>query len=546
MKKISSFRRDGRQDFGARTVKLPKVTSWLAKATALHQAGQLADAEKIYKKILSVYPDHGDSLHLVGVIFLQRGNYAEAARQIDLALKKNPNNAGALNNRGIALKALGQFEAALASHDRAIALEPTDAGAFLNRGNVLLELKRFEEAMASYDRALALRPDYAEAISNRGNILKELGQLAKAEAAYLHALRLNPKITGIYVNLADLKTFKLGDPQLATMESLLTNEEGLSKVDRMHLNFALGKACADLKDYRRSFAHLLAANAAKRANIAYDERSTFSLFDRLEAVFTREMIAAKSAGGDPSPMPIFVLGMPRSGTTLVEQIIASHPAVYGAGELQVFDKLVSTFRGPNGNLLPFPEFVSGLDAPALQEFGARYLTSAIALAHTGRTALTERITDKTLSNYYFAGLIHLVLPNAKIIHTIRDPLDTCVSCFSKLFATELKYAYDLGELGRYYSRYERLMTHWHRVLPQDRILDVRYETLVIDLEGQARRIISYCGLDWDDRCLSFHKTDRPVRTASATQVRQPIYRGAIDRWRVYEAHLGPLLSALGR
>jgi len=235
-----------------------------------------------------------------------------------------------------------------------------------------------------------------------------------------------------------------------------------------------------------------------------------------------------------------VLGMPRSGTTLVEQIIASHPMVYGAGELHAFNDIILSVRGPNGNPLPFPEFVPALDASALKQFGARYVESVRKLAPRGL-----RFTDKMPSNFYFVGLIHLALPNAKIIHTVRDPVDTCISCFTKLFSAEQNHTYDLGELGRYYKRYEALMAHWRRVLPRGRILDVRYEEVIDDLERQARRIISHCGLAWDEHCLSFHETKRPVRTASATQVRQPIYKSAVGRWRVYEEHLGPLLSSLG-
>jgi hypothetical protein len=205
---------------------------------------------------------------------------------------------------------------------------------------------------------------------------------------------------------------------------------------------------------------------------------------------------------------------------------------------------VLTVRGPDGNSLPYPDFVAALDAAPLQQIGARYIALVRALAAKHKRADAERITDKMPSNYYFAGLIHLALPNAKIIHTIRDPVDTCISCFSKLFSAEQNHTYDLSELGRYYRRYERLMAHWRSVLPAGRMLDVRYEDVVADVEQQARRIIAYCGLPWTDRCLSFHETDRPVRTASATQVRQPIYSSAVGRWRVYERYLGPLLDAL--
>jgi Sulfotransferase family len=239
-------------------------------------------------------------------------------------------------------------------------------------------------------------------------------------------------------------------------------------------------------------------------------------------------------------MPIFVIGMPRSGTTLIEQIIASHPLVHGAGELQTFNDVILTVRGPDGNVLPYPDFLPALDATALQQIGARYIAEVRKLAPSG-----EHVTDKMPSNYYFAGLIHLALPNAKIIHSIRNPVDTCISCFSKLFSAEQNHTYDLAELGRYYKRYQALMAHWRRVLPAESILDVRYEDVVADLERQARRIIDYCSLPWDNRCLSFHETERPVRTASATQVRQPIYKSAVGRWRVYEGQLDPLLRALG-
>jgi hypothetical protein len=200
---------------------------------------------------------------------------------------------------------------------------------------------------------------------------------------------------------------------------------------------------------------------------------------------------------------------------------------------------VGSVRGPGGNPVPYPDFVHDLDAPALDQIGARYLAEIRQLAPT-----TSHITDKMPSNYYFAGLIHLALPNARLVHVVRDPVDTCISCFSKLFTAEQKHTYDLAELGRYYRRYQKLMAHWRRVLPKGRILDVRYEDVVGDLEGQARRIIAHCGLDWDARCLSFHANDRPVRTASASQVRQPIYKSAVGRARGYEKFLGPLKDAL--
>ena len=261
--------------------------------------------------------------------------------------------------------------------------------------------------------------------------------------------------------------------------------------------------------------------------------------DRTRAVFTSELIRTWQNVGDPSSVPVFIVGMPRSGSTLVEQILASLPQVYGGGELTHFQTAMKGIRTrPAG--LDFPELVSGMTSEDYYSLGAHYLADIERLAPGAM-----HITDKRPKNFIFAGLIHLALPNATIIHTVRHPIDTCLSCFSKLFTGELNYTYDLAELGRYYRHYHTLMAHWRRVLPAGRILDIRYEDVVADLEGQARRIVAHCGLDWDPRCLAFHQTERPILTASASQVRQPIYNSAIGRWRVYEEFLAPLLAELG-
>ncbi|WP_128971186.1 tetratricopeptide repeat-containing sulfotransferase family protein [Bradyrhizobium tropiciagri] len=428
---------------------------------------------------------------------------------------------------------------------RALSLNMNNHDAVNLMGRIAFERGDLDGALASHQRALALKPDLADAYNNMGNVLKELGRLDEAENAYLEALRLDPAVASVYVNLADSRKFVAGDPHLVAMEALAAKSERLSKTDRMQIDFALGKAYADLQDYPRSFRHLHAGNAAKRATIGYDETAAFALFDHIERIFVPDMIEAKSGGGDLSQVPIFVVGMPRSGTTLIEQIIASHPMVHGAGELQTLHDVVRTVRGTDGCTIPYPEFVPALDEAALRQIGRDYVARLGEIARREASTTVQRVTDKMPSNYYFLGLIHLALPQAKIIHAVRDPVDTCVSCFSKLFSAEQNHTYDLGELGRYYRRYERLMAHWCRVLPAGSVLDVRYEDVVGDLESQARRIIAHCGLPWDDRCLSFHRTERPVRTASATQVRKPIYRSAVGRWRVYEDQLEPLLTALG-
>jgi Sulfotransferase family len=245
--------------------------------------------------------------------------------------------------------------------------------------------------------------------------------------------------------------------------------------------------------------------------------------------------------GEPSSAPIFIIGMPRSGTTLIEQIMASHPHMFGAGELPNLSEIATAISPTNGPAPPFPDVMFDVSPEHLRLLGSRYVAGIRRLAPTAR-----HIIDKMPSNFLFAGFIHVLLPNARIIHAMRDPTDTCLSCFSKLFTAGQHFSYDLAELGRYYRHYQILMSHWRRILPPGRILDVRYEDVVVDLEGQARRIITHCGLEWDPRCLDFHKTRRPVHTASAIQVRQPLYRGAVGRAQRYSRFLEPLLAELSR
>ena len=513
---------------------------WNNLGTCLREMGRLDEAETVYRKALELQPNNPDTLDNLALALKDLARYDEAAETMRRALVIDAARDQFHTHYATILLDQDKIEAAAEAVGRAMALSPDSHDAVNLMGRIAFERGDLDSALTHYRQALVLKPDLADAYNNMGNALKETGRLQQAQEAYLEAIRLDPGMAGAYVNLADTKTFTPGDPHLGVMEALAAEAEGSAKIDRMQLGFGLAKAYADLKDHRRSFAHLREANALRRGMVAYDESAALGFFDRIEAVFTPALLREKARSGDPSPIPIFIIGMPRSGTTLVEQIIASHPAVHGAGELKVLNDIVRLVQGPDGQTMSFPEFVPALDASALRRIGSGYVSELHKLASG-----SARITDKMPSNYYFAGLIHLALPNAKIVHCTRDPVDTCVSCFSKLFADAQVHTYDLGELGRYYRCYERLMAHWRQVLPEGRILDVRYEEVVGDLEIQARRILAYCGLEWDERCLSFYETDRPVRTASATQVRRPIYRSAVGRWRAYEKELGPLLAALG-
>lgn len=514
--------------------------AWNNLGTCLRELKRLEEAEQVYRRALELQPNNPETLDNLALAVKDLNRPDEAAKLLQRALSIEQRSDKIHLHYGAVLVEQKRLDEAADAAERALALNPNNHDTFNLMGRVAFERGDLPEALKHYESALALKPGLADAHNNKGNVLKELGRLDEARRAFLKSIELDPMSAGVYVNIADAKSFTADDPLLKQMETLAAKADGLSRNDRMHLDFALGKAYADFKDYRHSFTHFLAGNAAKRATVAYDETAALGLFERIEEAFTAELISGKTGQGDPSARPIFIIGMPRSGTTLIEQILASHPLVHGAGELDVFDKVVLTARAPDGTSIAYPEFVQALEPVSLRAIGASYLERVAAIAPIG-----ERVTDKMPSNYYFAGLIHLALPNAVIIHAMRDPVDTCISCFSKLFTAEQNHTYDLTELGRYYKRYEGLMQHWRRVLPAGRMLEVQYEEVVGDLETQARRILAHCALPWDARCLAFHRTDRPVRTASASQVRQPIYNSAVGRWRGYEEFLTPLLKELG-
>jgi tetratricopeptide (TPR) repeat protein len=541
----------------------------------LRQLRRFSEAEAEYRRALAINPSYAEAYNNLGSVLrdLERPAEAEPAYRRALALK--PGYLEAMNNLVLALKDLKRFDEALAAAALALKAQPKNADALAYMGAVYVDQKKpdlafdalkrslaiapnkaetlnvlgrafFEaeqpqKAIDCYRRAIAMKPDLPDAYNNLGNALKELGKFDEALAAFDTCLALNPNTVGAYVNLVEAKKFRSpDDPHFKAIEGFVAGLAGLSDERQMHVSFAAAKANDDLKRYDAAFEHWLRGNALKRRTIAYDETATLSYFDRIRASVTADVIHAKSGGGFASVKPIFVIGMPRSGTTLVEQILASHARVTGAGELKDMNEIVNSVRGGDGTPAPYPEFLSVLTPGELQRIGQAYVAKL-----ERRAPAAQRITDKMPSNFYFLGLIHLALPGAKIIHTNRNAVDTCVSCFSKLFAGEQSQTYDLGELGRYYRAYHGLMAHWRQALPEGAFLDVQYEEVVGDIEAQARRILDYCGLEWDPRVLEFHRTERPVKTASSSQVRQPIYSSSVARWRNYERFLGPLLDELG-
>jgi Flp pilus assembly protein TadD len=506
---------------------------------ALKSQGRFADAEVAHRQAIALKPEYPDAYSNLGDTLRCLGRLDDAEKALRHAIALRPRFADAFSKLGNILREQGKLREAEAACLEAVALDPDHAGAHSNLGNALEDLGKLIEAEAAYRRATVLKPNFAEAHNNLGAVLKHLGRLADARRVAEQAVHLVPQNALHFLNLSDVRHFSADDPYLAAMEMFSRNINSLPVKQQIELHFALAKAYEDVGRCDDSFRHLLAGNALKRRLIPYDETATLAAFERIRTVFTPELMRRFQDVGEPSSVPVFIVGMPRSGTTLIEQIMASHPQVFGAGELPNLHNAVMSLHPAGGGIFSLPDVMLHVSGEHLRRLGAHYVSEVVRLAPTA-----THVVDKMPSNFFFAGLIHLALPNARIIHAVRDPVDTCMSCFSKLFAAGQYHTYDLAELGRYYRRYEELMEHWRRMLPAGRILDVRYEDLVADLEGQARRIIGHCGLEWHRRCLAFHETERPVRTASATQVRQPLYQSAIGRARPYERFLEPLFAEL--
>ncbi len=384
-----------------------------------------------------------------------------------------------------------------------------------------------------------MEPGSARAVRHLARALAEHGRLDEALVAYHHALRLNPRDVSTLAQLARLKKLEPGDSELATLEALAQNECELDGEERIKLFFTLGRVYEQLGDYERSFDCLRSANRLKRATLDYDVEREVGFLEQVARAFDRGLLGQLAGAGSPARVPILIVGMPRSGTTLVEQIVASHPAVHGGGELGHLGNLSTTVWMLGDGRTQFPAGVRQLSAAAIGQLGSSYLGRLNELCPTA-----ERVTDKNPLNFQYLGLARIIVPGARVIHCIREPADTCMSCYALSFRA-VDFAYDLQELGLYYRAYAALMEHWRAVLPAGWMLEVRYEDVVDDPEREARRLIEHCGLDWTDACLAPHQTRRHVETASLAQVRQPVYRESVARWRRYASHLEPLLSALG-
>jgi len=416
---------------------------------------------------------------------------------------------------------------------------PDKADAWCQLGSLAMEMGDAADAEAAYNRALQLDHSLTDALTGLGNLRLEEGKIDESVRLLEQAIAQSPDNLGARFHLTQARKVKPGDANLAALEALQADEPAWNTDKRISYQYALGKAHDDLQAYDQAFSHFLEGARLKRAKLSYNADEDAARGRRIASVVNTDFVTRLSGHGDPSAVPVFVLGMPRSGTTLTEQIIASHPAVHGAGELRDLMEVVQG-QAQTGQAQPFPDNLATLTPDRLNAWGHDYVQRV-----KRRAPNAQHITDKMPANYLALGLIPLMLPEAKIIHVKRNPVDTCVSCFTRLFNRHQDATYELFELGRHYATYARLMQHWQQTLPPGSFLEVQYEDIVADMPGQARRLIDWVGLPWDDACLAFHKTERNIRTASVTQVRQPIYNSSVARWRHYEKYLGPLLEGLG-
>lgn len=549
-----------------------------ALGVAMAVAGQTGDAVAIFRDLAERAPQAVPVLSTLGHLLLGLGLNEEAAGVLQRAAALAPDSVPVLTDLAQALSSLKRYEDALVCHQHLVTLDPDEAANHNNLGLTLLMLGRPADAMAHFTRAVECDPAMLVALLNGGNALNDLGapddavqwfekalaqdarfipalagiaaarrmqgRFDEARAAYEKAVALQPDVAGLHLALALIAPFVPEDRRLAPLEALARKADSMAAMEQSCVFFALSKAHMDLHLPEQALPLLHRANAYKRAITAYDEAATLEDMARIAGPFDAGFMAAQAGGGEPSDLPVFVLGIPRSGTSLVEQIIASHPDAFGAGELD--DLATCLFPGiaPDTLLLRTPELApDNLSPERLRQVGAAYVERL--RAHCPPERMVRRVVDKMPGNFRFVGHIHLALPQARIIHVRRDPRDVCLSAYALLFKRPLDYSYDLAELGRYWKAYDALMARWRAVLPDGVMLEVRYEDLVTDFDHVARQIIAFCGLPWDAHCADFYRTDRLVRSASAQQVRQPLYADSVGRWRAYANGLAPLLDALG-
>ena len=504
--------------------------AWKALAVVLKLTGRISESLVAIQKSVLLEPQDAESHYKLGNTLkaLARLNDAEVSYKKVIAL--NPNYADANNNLGITLKEMGRLDEAEINLRKAIELKPDLAGAHNNLGTMLQEQGRLDEAETNYRKAIALKPDFAEGHNNLGNTLKQLGRLDEAETNYRKAITLKPDYAEAYRYLTTIKKFDAQDEQYSKMQELYL-DKNISEEQRCHINFGLAKACEDLGDYEKAFVHYSEGNALRKKLLNYNINQDIKLFKQIK--FTSPRIEQNSLVLDKlskKPIPIFIVGMPRSGTTLVEQIISSHSQVTGAGELSFVGQLGSSIaRG-----------LSDSNTDSLINFRERYLMKLQSVSNGNLI-----VTDKMPQNFLYIGLLAAAFPEAKIVHVKRNPAAVCWANYKQYFVSKknIGYCYSIDDVINYYKLYESLMVFWTNTLSK-RIYNLDYEQLTVNQESETRQLIDYLDLDWDEKCLSPQNNKRHIATASNVQIRKKVYRGSSEQWKKYQPFLNGALDGL--
>jgi tetratricopeptide (TPR) repeat protein len=512
----------------------------LAPAAALAE-GRIAVAEHLLKDHLKQFPTDVAAIRMLAEVAGRLRRYTDAEHLLARCLELAPGFTAARQNYALVLHRQNKPGAALAELDRLLAATPKSPSLRNLKAAVLGSIGEYPAALELYAGLVAEYPTQPKVWMSYGHALKTAGRTADSIAAYRRCIALKPDLGEAWWSLANLKTFRFTADEIAAIRGQLARG-GLPDEDRLHFQFALGKALEDAGEYAASFEQYAGANRLRRAGVRYDADETTDYVRRCKALFQPGFLAARAGGGCPAPDPVFIVGLPRAGSTLVEQILASHPEVEGTMELPDLVTLVRRLGGrkTRADVSRYPEVLAELPPADLRALGEEYLERTRIQRKTGR----PYFIDKLPNNWAHAGFIHLILPRAKIVDARRHPLSCCFSGFKQHFARGQHFTYSLPEIGRYYRDYVELMAHFDAVLP-GRVYRVIYERMVADTETEVRRLLDYCGLPFDARCLEFHRNERAVRTASSEQVRRPIYQDGLGQWRHYEPWLGPLKEALG-
>ena len=502
----------------------------------LAELGELDAAKINFKQAIAIDPANSDAYNGLGNVLSEQEEYKQAVAAYSSAIKINPGHRDAHNGMGNIFNKLGESEKAIEQYRKAIGIDPKHTEAYNGLGSALSSMGQKDNAIAAFRQSIEINPESKDAHYGMGNALADMGENEDAIAAYRRAIEVFPGYAAAYRAIARNKKFTEFDDDVRAME-LLDADESITEKQEIHLAFGLGKAYEDLGKYAESMEHVLKGNRLNRASFDYSLSREQDKFSNIKAVFSAEFFSARKGCGNLDSTPIFILGMPRSGTSLAEQILASHPGVFGAGELSIISNMVRNTE-PGSSSSEYPDWVADINSTAFKGFGQKYIAKL-----REHSADSKFITDKMPHNFLHIGFIYTILPNAKIICCTRDPMDNCLSIFKNHFTTGHYYSYDLQELGQYYNLYLDLMAHWKNTLPGF-IYDLNYEALISDQENQIRKLLEYCNLPWDNACLQFHKTRRKVATASKAQVRQPIYKDSVDLWKRYETQLEPLRAAI--